>query len=130
MTTATGNSGALSFGGSNITELKSWSLEESAEQIDDTAMGDTNRTSKSGLPTANGTIEVHYDDADSVQESMDAGAAGVLILYPLGNIATEPRITLTVQITGRSTSGAIDEILPQSFNYAISSGAVVRDSVP
>lgn len=130
MTTATGNSGVLSFGGSDITELKSWSLEESAEQIDDTAMGDTNRTSKSGLPTANGTIEVHYDEADSVQEAMDAGAAGALVLYPKGNASLSPRITLTVQITGRSTSGAIDEILPQSFNYSISSGSVVRDLVP
>jgi len=130
MATQTGNSGSLSFGGSAITELKSWSLEESAEQIDDTAMGDTNKTAKSGLPTASGTIEVHYDELDTVQESMDAATEGVLILYPKGNIATEPRITLTVQITGRSGSGAIDEILPQSFNYAISSGAVVRDTVP
>lgn len=130
MTTETGNSGTLDFGGSAITELKSWSLEEAAEQIDDTAMGDTNRTSKSGLPSANGTIEVHYDEADSVQESMDPAVAGVLILYPKGNASGKPRITLTVQITGRSTSGAIDEILPQSFNYSISTGAVVRDLVP
>ncbi len=130
MTTATGNSGTLDFGGSPITELKSWSLEEAAEQIDDTAMGDLNRTSKSGLPNASGTIEVHYDEVDSVQESMDPAVEGVLILYPKGNASTEPRITLTVQITGRSTSGAIDEILPQSFNYAISSGSVVRDTVP
>lgn len=130
MSTQTGNSGVLSFGGSDITELKSWSLEEAAEQIDDTAMGDTNRTSKSGLPTANGTIEVHYDESDAVQEAMDAGASGALILYPKGNGTGNPRITLTVQITGRSTSGAIDEILPQSFNYAIASGSVVRDLVP
>lgn len=130
MTTATGNSGVLSFGGSDVTELKSWSLDESAEPIDDTAMGDANKTSKSGLPGASGAIEVHYDEADAVQESMDAGQSGVLILYPKGNASTEPRITLTVQITGRSTSGAIDEILPQSFNFAISSGAVVRDTVP
>jgi len=130
MTTTTGNSGELSFGGSNITELKSWSLEEAAEQIDDTAMGDTNKTAKSGLPTASGTIEVHYDDSDAVQESMNPAVSGVLILYPKGNVATRPRITLTVQVTGRSGSGAIDEILPQSFNYAIESGAVVRDAVP
>jgi len=130
MTTATGNSGSLDFGGSAITELKTWSLEEAAEQIDDTAMGDTNKTAKAGLPSASGTIEVHFDNADSVQESMDAGASGVLILYPKGNTTGQPRITLTVQITGRSTSGAIDEILPQSFNYGIESGAVVRDTVP
>ena len=130
MTTATGNSGSLSFGGSAITELKSWGLEEAAEQIDDTAMGDSNKTAKSGLPSASGTIEVHYDEADSVQEAMDAGETGALILYPKGNSSNNPRITLTVQITGRSTSGAIDEILPQSFTYAISSGSVVRDLVP
>lgn len=130
MTTSTGNSGSLSFGGSVITELKSWSLEESAEGIDDTAMGDLNKTSKAGLPSASGTIEVHFDEGDSVQESMDAGESGVLILYPKGNTSGQPRVTLTVQITGRATSGAIDEILPQSFNYAIESGAVVRDTVP
>ena len=130
MTTATGNSGSLDFGGSAITELKSWSLEESAEQIDDTAMGDSNKTAKSGLPSASGTIEVHYDEADAVQESMDAGSTGVLILYPKGTGSGQPRITLTVQVTGRSTSGGIDEILPQSFNYAISTGSVTRDLVP
>ena len=130
MSTQTGNSGVISFAGSDITELKGWSLEESAEQIDDTAMGDTAKTSKAGLPSATGTIEVHYDEADAVQESMDAGAEGVLVLYPKGNTTGEPRITLTVQITGRSQSGAIDEILPQSFNNGISSGAVVRDPGP
>lgn len=130
MTTATGNSGSLTFAASAITELKAWSLEEAAEQIDDTAMADTNRTSKAGLASASGTIEVHYDEADSVQESMDAGASGVLVLFPKGSATGKPRITLTVQITGRSGSGAIDEILPQSFNYALSTGSVVRDLVP
>ena len=130
MSTETGNSGSLSFAAGVITELKSWSLEESAETIDDTAMGDAARTSKSGLPSATGTIEVHFDEGDSVQEGMDAGVSGVLILFPKGNTSGQPRITLTVQITGRSTSGAIDEILPQSFNYAIETGSVVRDLVP
>jgi len=130
MPTATGNSGSLSFAAGAITELKTWSLDESAEPIDDTAMGDANKTSKAGLPGATGNIEVHYDQADAVQESMDAGASGVLILFPKGNTSANPRITLTVQITGRGTSGAIDEILPQTFNYALSSGAVVRDLVP
>ena len=130
MTTETGNLGSLSFAGSPITELKSWGLDQGAEPIDDTAMGDPTKTSKPGTPGATGTIEVHYDEADSVQESMDGGTTGVLILYPKGNTTGKPRITLTVQITSRGQSGAIDEILPQTFNYAISSGSVVRDLVP
>jgi len=130
MTTATGNSGSLTFAGSAVTELKAWSIDEAAEQIDDTAMEDTNRTSKAGLASASGTIEVHFDEADSVQESMDAGSSGVLVLFPKGNATGNPRITLSVQITGRAGSGAIDEILPQTFNYALSSGGVVRDLVP
>ena len=130
MATETGNQGVISFGGSDVTELKNWSLEENAEQIDDTAMGDLARTSKSGLPSATGTIECHYDEADSVQEAMNAGAEGVLVVYPKGNTTGQPRVTINVQITGRSGSGAIDEILPQSFNWAMSSGTVVRDTVP
>lgn len=130
MATETGNSGVVSFGGSDVTELKAWSLDESSDPIDDTAMGDPNKTSKAGLAAASGSIEVHYDEADAVQESMDPAVEGVLVLFPKGNVTGGPRITLSVQITGRGTSGAIDEILPQSFNYALSSGGVFRDLVP
>lgn len=130
MTTQTGNDGVLSFGGSDVTELKAWSYATSAQPIPDTAMGDAEGTSKAGIPSTTGSLEVHYDEADAVQEAMDAGAEGVLILFPKGNSTGNPRLTATVQITERGGSGGIDEILPQTFSWAVSQGSLVRDLVP
>lgn len=130
MGTRTGNSGVVSADGVAIAELKAWTFDENAEQIDDTAMGDANKTSKSGLPTASGTIECHYDPADATQNSLKPGTEVVLVLYPDGNASGKPRITLTAQITGRTRSGAIDAIMPRTFNYAMSTGQVVEDNVP
>ena len=130
MTTRTGNSGLVSIDGVALAELKSWTFEENAEQIDDTAMGDTNKTSKSGMPSASGTIECHYDPGDATQESLVPGTEVQLILYPQGNAQGSPRISLTAQITGRTRSGAIDQIMPRTFNYAMSTGTVTNDTVP
>lgn len=130
MSTYTGNSGVVSSGGTAIAELKSWTFDENAEQIDDTAMGDTYKTSKSGLPTASGTIECHYDPTDATQEALVPGTEVALVLYPRGNTQGYPRISLTAQITGRTRSGAIDAIMPRTFNYAMSTGTVTFDTVP
>lgn len=130
MATTTGNSGSITIDGNSVIELRSWTFEENAEQIDDTVMGDTAKTSKSGLPSASGTIEVFYDHTNVDQEALFAGVSGALILFPVGTTTGDPRISLQVQITGRSQSGAIDEILPATFNYAMESGSVTRDTVP
>ena len=130
MTTRTGNNGVVSVGGNPIGELNSWSLEMTANQIPDTAMGDQFNTSKSGRPSATGTIEVHYDPGDTVQESLVPGTTVALILYPDTTASGSPRISLTAQITGRTRSGAQEEILPQSFNFALSEGTVTEDVVP
>jgi len=130
MTTYTGNSGVATVGGTAVAELKSWTLDENAEQIDDTAMGDTYKTSKSGLPTASGTIECHYDPGDATQESLVPGTEVSLVLYPQGNAQGNARISLTAQITGRTRSGAIDAIMPRTFNYSLSTGTVSFDTVP
>lgn len=130
MATKTGNSGVVTVGGTAVAELKSWTFDENAEQIDDTAMGDSFKTSKSGLPTASGTIECHYDASDATQESLSPGTEVSLVLYPEGNSSGLPRISLTAQITGRTRSGAIDAIMPRTFNYAMSTGTVTFDTVP
>lgn len=83
MAVSTGNQGFITFGGSTVVEIKSWTLEENAEQIDTTTQGATSKTSLSGIPSASGTISVLYDPADATQESMSANAIGEMILYPL-----------------------------------------------
>src|SRR5690606_7053505 len=130
MSTYKGNNGVVSAGGVAIAELKSWTFEENAEQIDDTAMGDTYKTSKSGMPSATGTSECHYDPSDATQEALVPGTEVSLVLYPDSTAQGKPRISLTAQITGRTRSGAIDQIMPRTFNFSLSTGTVTFDTVP
>ena len=130
MSTFKGNDGVVSITGTAIAELKAWTFDENADQIDDTAMGDTYKTSKSGMPSATGTIECHYDPSDSTQEALVPGTEVALILYPNGTAQGSQRISLTAQITGRTRSGAIDAIMPRTFNFSLSTGTVTFDVVP
>ena len=49
-----GSEGLAKFSGGTIAEVKDWSVSETAETIDDTVMGETARTKKSGLTSASG----------------------------------------------------------------------------
>ena len=54
MATRVGNDGDVEVGAAEVAELKSWSLDESAAQIEDSAMGDANQTYKAGRKSVTG----------------------------------------------------------------------------
>ena len=49
MATHTGSEGTIKVGSDTVGELRSFSLETTAETIEDTSMGDSSRTYKTGL---------------------------------------------------------------------------------
>ena len=49
MATHKGSEGTVKVGSNAVAEIKSYSIEESADTLEDTAMGDTARTYKSSL---------------------------------------------------------------------------------
>ena len=51
MATHTGSEGTVKVGANAIAEIRSFSLEETADTLEDTTMGDTARTYKSSLTT-------------------------------------------------------------------------------
>jgi len=65
MTTYTGNSGVVRIDTNSIAEVVSFDINENADRVEDTALGDTNRTYKPGLTDVSGTITCHYDDGDT-----------------------------------------------------------------
>lgn len=135
MATQTGNKGVIKVGINTLAELKSWTFSEQAAQIPDTAMGDQNQTSKSGIPSANGTFEVHYDPTDTAGQqtlvaALRAGTDIQLVLQPQGDTSGDQTITMTAQVTGHDMAGGIDEILSRAFNYSLSTGQPVDGTVP
>jgi len=73
-----------------ITFLKSWSISFSVDNIEVTAMGDSNKTYVAGLPDASGSFAGWYDDATAqTYTAAQDGVARKFYLYPTNAATTQ-----------------------------------------
>lgn len=74
-----------------VTFISKWSINFSTDNVDVTAIGDSNKTYVAGLPDASGSFSGWYDDATA--QTYTAGADGLarrFYLYPTTPSATGP----------------------------------------
>ena len=124
-----GSEGVVKVGTSTISEIKDWSLSESAETIDDTTMGDTARTKKSSLTTASGSLSAFWDETDSAgQLAMTVGATVSLNLYPEGSASGDYYAAMSAIITEAGKSASMDGMVEATFSFE-TNGAVTWAAV-
>ena len=109
---------AVTTGGSVavIPELKGWSVEETLDTIEDTAMGDSVKTFKAGLKSWTGTIEMNYDPTNAAQIDMLIGDSIDVEFYPDSGTATT-KFTGTGIVTSHSRSGAMGDMVGSSVSF-------------
>jgi len=111
-----GSEGLAKFSGGTIAEVKDWSVSETAETIDDTVMGETARTKKSGLTSASGSLTAFWDETDTTgQGAMTIGAEAEMILYPEGAAGT--KATFNAIITEKGVSTTLDGMVETSVSF-------------
>lgn len=126
MTTYTGSSGVVKVGTNTVGEVVSFTVNENADRVEDTVLGDTNRTYKSGLEDVDGTIEVRYDPGDTNgQEAMQPGDEVSLTLWPLGSGSGNPEWTVTATILSRNLNVAFNEVIGATIEWA-AAGALTK----
>ncbi len=84
-----GSEGTVRIGDTNIVaEVRNWSIEESADTIEDTVLGELARTHKSGLTSWSGYLDAYFDETDTNgQEAMSIGTQVNLRVYPESDVA-------------------------------------------
>jgi hypothetical protein len=118
MATITGNDGVVLIDTNAIAEVTSFTINENADRIEDTALGDANRTYKAGLPDVGGTIECWFDDSDTNgQEALDVGSTVNLVLRPAGTGTGLAEWTVSADILSIETSVSFNEIVQRSFSW-------------
>lgn len=129
MAVHTGSEGTVKVGSNVIAELKSYTIEESGDTIETTALGDTSRTYVAGLKTFTGTIECYWDETDSSgQGAMTVGSEITINFYPEGDASSDTYYTGTAIITGQSITGTTDGTVDRSFTIQ-GSGALSASTV-
>ena len=128
MATHTGSEGTIKIGANTLGELRSFSLETTAETIEDTSMGDTSRTYKVGLKTFTGTASVFFDETDTAQPSLVAGAEITINMYPEGASSGDTYYTGSAIVTGRTINSSFDGMVEMEISYQ-GTGALTEQTV-
>ena len=82
MATHFGKEGVVTAGGTGIGELTGYTLETTADVVEDTQLSDATKSFVSGRTSFSGTLEMSYDETDSPQQTLTAGTTIAFILAP------------------------------------------------
>lgn len=128
-----GKDGQITFGGTAIANLRSWSLDHSVGTVDVSTMA-TGATNAPYIPTqfattytCSGTADCFFD-ADNAQQiaainNLAAGTTLAIVIYP----ESGESITLSsAMITSASLSSSVDGLVEMSISFTASGGSVTQ----
>jgi hypothetical protein len=129
MANHTGVSGVVKVGANVLAELRSFTLDTTAELIEDTTLTDSSRTYQFGKKGATVSAECWWDETDTNgQIAIIEGSQVTLYLYPEGADAGDYYFAGTWLIGSNSVSIPTDGIIEASFNATLT-GALTRGTV-
>lgn len=116
MATHTGSEGVIKSGANTVAEVRSYTVSETGDTIEDTSMGDASRTYKAGLKTWTASVEAFWDETDTNgQGSFDVGSSVTLNVYPEGSSTGDVYYTGSALVTGKTINGTFDGMVEASF---------------
>ena len=129
MATHTGSAGVVKVGSDQVAEVRSWTLDQTQDVVEDTELGDTVKTYKATLNSSTGTVECYWDETDTNgQEALTIGATATLNLYPEGATTGDKYYTGSAIVTSVGIAQAHDGIVERSIGVQFS-GAVTLTTV-
>jgi len=129
MATHKGSEGTVKVGSNAVAEIRSYSIEESADTLEDTSMGDSARTYKPSLSNFSGSLDVFWDETDTNgQGALSIGSEVTLNVYPEGDTTGDTYYTGSAIVTGVSRSASFDGLVEASISVQ-GNGALTTSTV-
>lgn len=134
MATSTGASGVIKVAASGgsvaaVAEVRTYTLDGTADTIEDSVMGDSARTYKAGLKSSTLSVDAYWDESDTTgQLVLDEGTVIDFELYPTGTGSGETYMSGSGVVTSRSITASFDGMVEASFAVQVS-GAVTETTV-
>jgi predicted secreted protein len=117
MATHTGSEGTVKVGANAVAEIRSYSIEETADTVEDTSMGDTYRTHKTTLKSFSGSIDVFWDETDTNgQVALTVGSQVTINFYPEGSTTGDTYLSGTAIVTSKTITGSFDGMVESTIN--------------
>jgi len=117
MATHHGKEGVVKAGGTGIGELTSFTLETTADVVEDTQLSDSTKSFVAGRSSFSGTLEMSYDETDSPQQTLTAGTSISFVLGAEGDGSGDEIFSGSGIITGMSVNVGLDAITTRSVTF-------------
>ncbi len=128
MATHHGKEGVVTAGGTGVGELTGFTLETTADVVEDTALTDATKSFLVGRTSFSGTLEMSYDETDSPQQTLTVGSSIAFVVLPEGNTSGDEKFSGTGIITGMSVTNGMDAVVTRSVTFQ-GTGALTRATV-
>ena len=129
MATHTGSAGLVKLGTNTVAEVRSFTLDTTAELLEDTTLTDTSKSFQVGKKGATASVECFWDETDTNgQIALAEGSSVTLNLYPEGADSGDYYYTGTFLVTANSVSVPTDGIIESTFSATLT-GALSRSTV-
>tara|TARA_R100001460_G_scaffold11852_3_gene27479 strand:+ start:2436 stop:2825 length:390 start_codon:yes stop_codon:yes gene_type:complete len=116
MATHLGKEGTVQVGSNDIGEIRSFSIDETIDTVEDTSMGDSAKSYLASIKDFSGSVDVLYDEADlNGQTALAVGASVTLNFAPEGTASGDVKLTGTAIVTGKSISSSFDGLVEASI---------------
>ena len=129
MANHTGVSGLVKVGTNTVAEVRSFTINSTAELLEDTTLTDTSKSYQVGKKGATVSVECFWDETDTNgQIAIAEGSQVALNLYPEGADSGDYYFSGTWLISGNSISTPTDGIIEATFDATLT-GALTRGTV-
>ena len=128
MATYTGTSGAVYVDVNEVGEVRDFSLEQSAEVVASTTMGDSWVENKATLKAFNASVNMFWTGGSDNQDDFVLGTQITFVLYPTGNSTGQKKLSGSAIVTGISQSQSFDGMIELSVSVT-GTGALTETTV-
>lgn len=128
MATLVGKDGVVKIGSNAIGEIRTYSIEQTMDVIEDSSIGDTDRTYTSGLKSFSGSMDVYFDDTDTGQLDVQVGDTGTINVQVEGDTTGDHQLSGSILVTGRTITASFDGMVEASISFQ-GTGALTEGTV-
>jgi len=118
MATHKGSEGIIKVGSNVVAAVRSYSIEETGDTVEDSVIGTTARTYKPTLTSWTASMDIYWDETDTTgQGALTIGSEIVEVnLYPEGDTSGDTYYTGSAIVTGSSISASFDGMIEGSIS--------------
>lgn len=117
MATHAGSEGVVKVGSDTVGNVRSYSIEETADTIEETTMGQSARFYRASLTSWSGSVDLYWNEEDTGQNSLTVGSEVTINVYPEGDGDTgDTYYTGTAIVTGVTKSASFDGMVEASVS--------------